>query len=554
MNGGFRQSMGWLHTWCGLTCGWLLCAIMLTGTLSVFREPITRWMQARPAVAAATPAATPAAGAAPTATQPQPLAQAVRYLAEHAAGARLWRIEFPARDGDALLLIWRAGRDNQHAALHPETGAPLPAPWGRASEGGRHFMSFHYLLHAGMPGYWLVGWVSMCMLVALVSGVVVHRRIFSDFFTFRRGRGQRSWLDAHNATAVVTLPFLFMIVYTGLFIFYTSYMPWPLRAAYGPGDGAYGLLQAELLHKAAEPPDRRRSGQPAPLVALAPLLQQAQVLTGQAARAVVIEQPGDRHATVRVLGRLDDAGNAQSGGSRTILNPAASVAFDGVSGALLQLQRPEPDAPFSTEQVHGVMEALHYARFGGWPMRWLYFVSGLLGTAMVATGTVLFSVKRRQKSGQEFGGATARIYRAVDVLNVAAVAGICVACIGYLYANRLLPAEMPGRAVWEIRCFLGLWLAALVHAALRTHRSAWLEQLGAAALMCAALPLLNAATTGQHLAGYLLAGDGQRAGVELTALAFAAALGYAAWRVARGRRGRQAAPATQAAPPARARA
>lgn len=48
MKPGLRQSMAWLHTWCGLVCGWLLCAIMLTGTLSVFREPITRWMQAEP--------------------------------------------------------------------------------------------------------------------------------------------------------------------------------------------------------------------------------------------------------------------------------------------------------------------------------------------------------------------------------------------------------------------------------------------------------------------------------------------------------------------------
>ncbi|MET0126352.1 MAG: PepSY-associated TM helix domain-containing protein, partial [Pseudomonas caspiana] len=46
MKGKFRQSMSWLHTWCGLLCGWLLCAIFLTGTLSVFREPITRWMEA----------------------------------------------------------------------------------------------------------------------------------------------------------------------------------------------------------------------------------------------------------------------------------------------------------------------------------------------------------------------------------------------------------------------------------------------------------------------------------------------------------------------------
>ena len=451
------------------------------------------------------------------------------YLTQHAPGARFWRIELPQHAGDALMLVWRSGRDAGHAALHPDSGMPLNQPWGRATEGGRHFMSFHYLLHAGMPGYWVVGWVSMCMLVALVSGVVVHRRLFSDFFTFRRGKGQRSWLDAHNATAVLTLPFLFMIVYTGLFIFYTSYMPWPLRTAYGMEDGAYARFQAELLHTAAEPPERPRTGVHSTTVPLVPLLRQAQVLTGQSARAVVIEQPGDGSAVVRVIGRPPEPGQA-----RALHNPAGQVAFDGASGATLQLLRRAPDSPFEAGQVHGVMESLHYARFGGWPMRWLYFVSGVLGTIMVATGTVLFSIKRRHKRGQEFSLATARAYRAVEALNVAAVAGICVACIGYLYANRLLAVDLPGRAVWEVRCFLWLWLATLLHAALRPARAAWLEQLSGAAVLCLALPLLNAATTGQHLLGYAAQSDWQRASVELAALAFGALLGLAAWRTYQG--------------------
>ena len=52
--------------------------------------------------------------------------------------------------------------------------------------------------------------------VAIISGVITHRRIFADFFTFRTRRGQRSWLDAHNAVAVLALPFHLMITYTGL--------------------------------------------------------------------------------------------------------------------------------------------------------------------------------------------------------------------------------------------------------------------------------------------------------------------------------------------------
>jgi len=520
MKAGFRQTMSWLHTWAGLACGWVLCAIFLTGTLSVFREPITRWMDARPVLDV---------DAGLTADEGVALSQAVRYLGDQAAGARFWRIELPRRQGDAMQLFWRGSRGNEQAALHPATGAVLPQPWGRATEGGRHFMSFHYMLHLDPLGFWVVGGLSMCMLVALVSGVVVHRRIFKDFFTFRPGKGQRSWLDAHNVTAVLTLPFLFMIVYTGLAIFPTTYMPWPLRAAYGADDAAYVRYQAELSYDGMVPLRRPRTGEPAALHALAPLLAQAQTLMGRAVHTILIEQPGDRHASVRMIVRVTGLE-----ASRHLINPGGNVVFDGVSGKVLQVQMPVPAADFASEQVHEAMEALHLVRFGGWRMKWLYFFSGLLGTAMMATGTILFSVKRRKQSLQEFGSATAGIYRVVDWLNVASIAGICVACIGYLYVNRLLPADMPGRAAWEIRGFLLVWLASLLHAVGRPLGRAWTEQLWLAALLCLCLPLLNGFTTGQHLLVYLHAADWQRASLEITVLFAGLALGWAAHRTHRG--------------------
>ncbi len=520
MKENFRQTMAWLHTWAGLTCGWLLCAIFLTGSLSVFREPITQWMTAKPSLVASSLA-------------PQGMAyeHATRHLQAVAPDARFWRIELPEREGEALQLTWRAAAGNQQAAMHPATGELLPMPWGRKTEGGRHFMLFHYMLHGGLPGFWVVGWISMCALVALVSGVVVHRRIFVDFFTFRPGKGQRSWLDAHNVTAVLTLPFLFMIVYTGVAFFYTSYMPWPLQAAYG-ADKAHAVFIKELAH---EPPPaaRKRSGTPAPLLPLASLVDRAEDALGQPARMLVIEQPGDSSAVVRVF-----ASKAGREMSRTVLNPTGVASFDGVTGAVLQVQRSESPKTFSSEQAHAVVEALHVVHFGGWTMKWLYFLSGLLGTVMIATGTILFMVKRRKKSENEFGAATATVYRAIEALNVTAMAGICLASIVYLYANRLLPAALPGRELWEIRAFLGVWGLALVHALLRPTARAWSEQFGAAALLCVALPLLNALTTGQHMGAYAMAGDWQRMGVELTTIALGLVMAYAAWHVQRGWRAR----------------
>jgi uncharacterized iron-regulated membrane protein len=42
---GFRQSMSWVHTWGGLSVGWILFFVFLTGTLGYFDTEIDRWMK-----------------------------------------------------------------------------------------------------------------------------------------------------------------------------------------------------------------------------------------------------------------------------------------------------------------------------------------------------------------------------------------------------------------------------------------------------------------------------------------------------------------------------
>ncbi|MCD2166140.1 PepSY domain-containing protein [Comamonas koreensis] len=49
--------MAWLHTWCGLVSGWLLCAIFTTVGPSVLGAATTRWVQAQPPEQAAATAA-----------------------------------------------------------------------------------------------------------------------------------------------------------------------------------------------------------------------------------------------------------------------------------------------------------------------------------------------------------------------------------------------------------------------------------------------------------------------------------------------------------------
>ena len=81
-----------------------------------------------------------------------------------------------------------------------------------------------------------------------------------------------------------------------------------------------------------------------------------------------------------------------------------------------------------------------------------------------------------------------------------------------------------------------------LRALLRRPDATWREQLALLAGLCLLLPLLNFATTGDHLPAQWLRGDWESAGVEAVSLAFGlAAVG--ALRFMRGRRAQDTAKA-----------
>jgi uncharacterized iron-regulated membrane protein len=184
----FRASMNWLHTWAGVILGGLLFAIFWMGSLSVFCQEIDRWM------APMTRLALPSTGVSVDALRGS-MEQAV------AAKAPIWAVVLPTGKRPVTRIAWRDKSGLVLRYLDPVTGAVLPEPgtWG----GTRFLYPFHVMLHirAGELGVWLVGVAGMAMLALCVSGVIVHRRIFTDFFLFRAGRASgRLILDLHNVT------------------------------------------------------------------------------------------------------------------------------------------------------------------------------------------------------------------------------------------------------------------------------------------------------------------------------------------------------------------
>jgi len=517
---GVRQSMAWIHAWLGLLAGWILFAMFLTGTASYFRPEITQWMQPE-----LRPASAPAAQAADA---------AVRHLQRTSPDDLQWFVYLPDDRTAATRVFARAKPDAKappakrrpEFKLDPATGQPLEA---RDTRGGEHFYRFHFQLQIPHPwGRWLAGVCAMFMLAAIVSGVITHKRIFVDLFTLRWGKGQRSWLDAHNASAVLALPFHAMITYTGLITLVAMYMPWPVVANFKtPADfnaAAYGA-----------PPESKASGRPAPLLPVGPMVEAAvRIWGGDSPRTVVVRNPGDAEATVTVL--RGAAGRLSAG--------QESITFSGATGQTL-FRSPSPGPAIETA---GVMLGLHLGHFAGPVLRWTYFLLGLTGTAMVGTGLVLWAVKRRKPGAQPFLGL-----RLVDRLNVGAIACLPVGMAAYLLANRLIPADLPKRADLEVATMFWVWFSLAALACLRPLRRAWIETLTLAALAFAALPVVNALTTDRGLLASLRTGDLLFVGFDAAFLAIAALCGFAAWRASRPQRTPAKDARRRAAKPAAAR-
>ncbi len=508
MKEGFRQSMAWLHTWSGLLAGWVLLLVFCAGTAAYFKEEIGFWM--RPELHQASLALPAQADAA---------AAGLAAMQVGAPTSKRWFITPPSAREPGLRTTWErppgkkpppAGKGGgrrerfDSATLDPTTGQALPA--ARETRGGEFFYRLHFDLHY-MPALWarwIVGFCAMFMLVAICSGIVTHKRIFKDFFTFRPKKGQRSWLDAHNVTAVVALPYHLMITYTGLVTLMFMYMPWGPQAAY---KGDQEAFFAEVFASSG-PRDSKPAGVAAPLAPIAPMLAQASAHWGGApVGRITVNHPNDANATVSLL--------RQSGHDMSSAQP--SMLFHGVSGALLSTAG---DATGPAVQTRGVLYGLHTAHFGNPLLRGLFFLSGLAGCLMVATGLVMWAVKERQKVAKALaqGGRVGWGLRLVEGLNLGAIAGMPLAIGAYFWANRLLPPGLAERPQAEITCFFtALGLAMLLGLAWPTRRM-WQAVLALGGALFAGVPLLNAATTATHLGASLPLGLWMVAGFDLVCL------------------------------------
>ena len=453
--------MAWLHSWTGLLFGWLMFAIFLMGSVSYYRHEITQWMQPH--------------YAAIQIQQDQAVQTAYAYLQHHAPDAKQWFISVADAKRPVNQVFWEKSDGGfERKTLSADTGAEVTSS---PTLGGDFFYQFHYQLF-GVPvmiGRMITTLAAFIMLIALVSGIITHKKILTDFFTLRVFKGQRSYLDFHNISSVLGIPFFLTITFTGIAIFFYVYLPWGMKAKYP--DNPFKYFEEIRFSTALE----AEKNSPAIMKPIDYFLKQTQQAWRDTEYSVItVKNPNTNNAQISITATKD----------QSISLNKAQMSFHAITGQAIGNTRNQS----AIATLSYSMSGLHMATFAQPFLRMMFFFSGILGSVMIASGLLLWSLKRQiQNKNNTFHVG----HYLVNRLNIAALLGLPIAMLAYFYSNRLITLNAQGPN-YEIYTFFGVWLLSFLSALFFKQQWLWKSFLKVFIMLALVLPIFNVSWLIQH--------------------------------------------------------
>lgn len=308
-----------------------------------------------------------------------------------------------------------------------EIRLPEPAGGGYADESGKvaepvhtpwidFVIHLHDDLHIPYPwGSLIVGLSGAVLLALIVTGICAHSRIFRDAFHLRRGGSERlSEADLHNRMSVWALPFHIAVALTGTILA----LVWIVAPVLLPL-GYDGDVRRALTELVGPQPQARETAQ-APLPNIAALIHNVEAAHAPAkVNFVDIGQAGMAGQLIKLIATAP--GDLARGEEYYF---AADGRFIGSGGYA---------KGSAAKQMIGALTPLHFGTFGGFTVRLIYGVLGLVLCGICVTGVNIWLI--RQRSLGRGSEVWARVWTAVVWGQPAA---LCFAATGaYLGASSL---------------------------------------------------------------------------------------------------------------------
>lgn len=398
-----------IHTWTGISAGMLLFIAFFGGALTMFKEPLDRWLT--PPVqqmSAVNSAELDSLVSQLLSQEPDSHAGFTLYLEQAENILAPIRFGGPER-GHELSLSQRyryATLDERGELQIKETTPTVVA-------------ELIDMLHrtAGIPlfaggdylGIYVLGVAAMVYFLALVSGVILLLpTLVKDLFALREGNNRkRFWLDAHNIIGITSLPFHIVISLTAIvFAFHDQFYDSLEQAVY----------REQPLFSAGPAPSQPY--QPANILPVSELLTQIQ----ERAPAMTITElmfTNINSPRPLLIASLHNSDYMVTGAKTGYLGLNPYTGDVTRSSAL-------PGQEGVWGSIVSKFFSLHFGSYGGDLVRWLYFALGIGGAFLFYSGNVLWLEKRRNR--QKRNSPLPSQNRSAQLLAVITV-GVCLGTI-----------------------------------------------------------------------------------------------------------------------------
>lgn len=386
-----------IHGWSGVLLGMLLYAVIVTGVASVFADEIADWSSPLPQRPAERfPANTGALLKGVAETVPAEFQEGM--FAYPRAGGRLYAFfHRDEKDADGKPIIRGVQVD-----IDPVSGQTIHRVEGTGDEVedrdyvnslAHFFVEMHVRLHVPDPwGLLLTGVLGLAMMVAAVTGFVIHRHLIKELFTLRRHKEKLlSMRDVHVVAGTWNLPFAFILAFTGSFYSFSGSIGIPVMAMIAFGGDQDKAIEAVVGNPPAS------DATPAAVGDIDAMLADAQRRAGAEVSFISMEHWGraDAHMTV-------------------FMQPAeghllgTSYTYNGTTGAWLSEKPTLGKVPSAGGTLSALMAPLHFGSFAGVLSKGVWFALGFAGAYVTFTGMLLWTQRRiDQRLWRGFGRAVA---------------------------------------------------------------------------------------------------------------------------------------------------
>jgi uncharacterized iron-regulated membrane protein len=364
MNRDNRKHLYDIHSWAGFVVGVALLIVCLSGAVAVFSPEIDR--MANPALQV-------------------PRDQPIRIDADQALAELQASAPAGAEPTDRLSLELPNSRLPGIYGLMFETDAGYVYNYLDAANGNlrpprtNHVNDFLRHLHVRLMYDRLpVGIVGAFLLISIVTGVMIYKHILRDMFRMRwrrTGNVRVTFADFHKLVGFWALLFHIVIATTGTWLALEGYLNPVIDSIAG------GVKPADDEEEENIPPQPGQMMQP-----ITPMIRQAKTLIPDFEPTYAAIDMQGSHPTVRIRGNVPGL----------VQENTSQVIFNGWTGQIEEIYDVRKQSFWT--QFRYALEPIHYGYYGGFWVKLLYLIVGLMPAILSITGALLWFERRKQAS------------------------------------------------------------------------------------------------------------------------------------------------------------